>query len=413
MKKLTLSSVLLGALILTLFITGFHEVGIAGVALAFVPLSVNKIEFGKMDANKIIKTYSNSKSTNSLIEFIQDEERNANKDNAKYVDHYAGMSHKEMIQFRLKNADKPLAIESQAAALGVKFGKDSFEKFTSLQNGAGNILMPATLQLMIEMAMFRDESLVNQILAGSIGQDSLSVERLVLTDDVKYRRLSRVPIGANFPKLTFKTDAKEEKMSHIAGTLELPQRSLQAMAINVLDPTIQLITRQIAHDRVSQALDCIVLGDQNGGLITGASYLLPTGTTAQVSDADVIAFTLFGKPQYFQDGYILVGNAAYLAKWFEGWSDLSNYPGKIEAMGLQKPLAVIQWEEGVFASGKTADSWILKFNPKLAVTEYFQNGGVKIGVTGDDSQRDNYSISFANVMVKGLIDSAVALDVVH
>lgn len=415
MKKINFLGIAFGLTVMLLFLIGFSDVGIAGVAIALIPLSgVNKVAFEKMDSKKIVKEFAKETSKNSLVEFIQEEERQANKDNNKYVDHYAGMSGHEMILHRLKNPDKLLAVENQSAIHGVKYGKDSFDKYSSLQNAAGDILMPAMLSALVEMAMFRDESELNDIVAASIGQDQTSVKKLVLTDDEKYRKLSRVAFNADFPRIKFEVGDKEENMSQIAGQFTLSQRELQAMTLNIADPVIQLITRQIATDRITGALNVLYSGDANGGNITGASLVMQTAASGSVSSTDVINFLLFGKPQWFKDGFVLVSNSAMLSKWFTGWASLDNYPGKIEAMKLQVPLAVKQWEEGVLEpTNGTAKDIIMKFNPKVAVYEYFQNGGVKIGVTEDSSQRNNYSISFANTMLKGHTDATVALDITH
>lgn len=318
---------------------------------------------------------------------------------------YSGMNHYEMIQHRAKNPGDKFALELQAMALGAKVGTP-FSKFSSLENGAGRIIALPLLAAQVELAALRDD-VKSRLLAGSIGTNALKIEKVVFDNGEAKTQLGRVAVGSPLPLIKLATSDKTVNMDASGARISAPIQVLDSLVFGVMDMATMEIARRKNVDDTNEIIRVLING--NGGSDAIASgQTVNTATSTAIVAQDIINLIL-KNPEYFgTNNGLVIGNTTEMAKYLKAWSDMTDFAGKWPVPNY------ITWDSGVLtpSTGASTDL-ILKINPSAAIFEFYQNPGLRVWETRDDSGNLTLSFLQANAFMKGQTNYTVALDVTH
>lgn len=219
------------------------------------------------------------------------------------------------------------------------------------------ILFVETINEMVRLGM--DEQLKSFVKLSDITATSTGIlggvyESAEVDVDNSTASAKRVAEGAGFPKVKIKFKDKAIKIAKHGYQIEASYETIRRMKINVFAVTMKMIGRNIAQDKISDAIDVLINGDGNNNPIATVNAAVG-GTLAYI---DVV--NLEEAFEYFEPSLMLSSKDMRVK-----YRTLAEYKDKNGPAMAEPPL-----KAPAMPAGK-----IIALDSKAALEEVYEKGG--------------------------------------
>ena len=327
-----------------------------------------------------------------------------------YENQGMGNFQKFMYRRQLAKNNQPIPMDGFETALkmaGIKaFGQntDKVEKF--FVNSDTTILFPEFISNRIYAAAMRS-ALWPQLVAETTVISGLDFRKIMLSDTEGQRQTGRTGRGATFPKKTFTTGKELTSLEKYGVELEIDYEAIYDSPINFFGLIVERVGAQIGIDETDDLIYNAVNGDGNSNGLT-AGNTVETATTAVIVKADIISFKAELNSPYAIDKF--VGPKAYLIKYWDALSDMTNPAAQWGATGMTLPQGY-EWDRGAVS---TAADRFFGFDSRFAMG-YVTNDALAMTETDRIINRQVVTTVISKRGVFPVLDTNAigCLDIVH